>query len=435
MMNKKTKDNDKEISVSTHSNIGTEIEIAGKKKIYEIEREKNYFFKHPVKSIIRNGSNILGTAVGGAVAGPGGAVAGNKIGKELGKSLTKSKNESIDFSKIYRSKEYTKAISEYFDITDNNTRKILLAIDENDQNKVLMNLTSKLYDNIINKVDDIDFGEIPMSKGDITKLSNYNNILDCTDTIRRLLLEFNQSTEPVDVVKTAISNLRDSTDIWKKAFNLNIELPMILYNSIVLAIVQSTAYLISMSIEYIKIPSQDSFKVVIDRSALYKTKDHMLFDNLRKFNDAFKKGQVISCMNYLIKENVKNFTGEIGAGAALFGISTLLFCIVPIIRELIFLFFYTTVRISDFFEIQADMLQMNSYNVQHNRPDLSKEEKEKISTKQMKIADKMRDISKKISIDVKTSENNTIKEMTKQNRKYKVDDVMEELPDSASSVF
>ena len=445
---KKAKASNYEPSVNTVNKLATSIEVNGKKVAYQYEKEKKYEAKHPFKSLSKTVGGAAGTAAGAAIAGPSGAVAGHAAGRTIGSFVgnvvddmnakndgkKKAKKESVDFSKIYRSKEYTQAISEYFDITDNNTRRILLAIDENDRNKVLVSLTSKLYDNIVNKVDDIDFGEIPMTKGDITRLSNYNTILECNDTMRKLLLEFKQSTEPVDTITTAIDNIRNSTDIWKRAFAGNIELPMVTYNTIVLAIIEATTYLISMVVEYIKIPSSDSFQVTIDKSALNKSKDHMIFDNLRKFNDAYRKGQITNAMNYIIKEKVNSFTGEIGAGAALFGVTALLFCIVPILRELIFLFYYSRVRISEYFEMQADMLQMNSYNVEHNRPDLDKEQRKSISTKQMKIADKMRQFSKKIAINMKESENKAVKEMTTEKKKYKVD-VVDEMPDSASSLF
>lgn len=448
-VNKNVNVSNYEPSVNTVNKLTTSIEVNGKKVAYQYEKEKKYEAKHPFKSLSKTIGGAAGTAAGAAIAGPSGAVAGHAAGRTIGSFVgnvvddmstkngekKKAKKESVDFSKIYRSKEYTQAISEYFDITDNNTRRILLAIDENDQNKVLVSLTSKLYDNIVNKIDDIDFGEIPMTKGDITRLSNYQNILECNDTMRKLLLEFKQSTEPVDTITTAIDNIRNSTDIWRRAFAGNIELPMVTYNTIVLAIIEATTYLISMVVEYIKIPSSDSFQVTIDKSALNKSKDHMIFDNLRKFNDAYRKGQITNAMNYIIKEKVNNFTGEIGAGAALFGVTALLFCIVPILRELIFLFYYSRVRISEYFEMQADMLQMNSYNVEHNRPDLDKEQRKSISSKQMKIADKMRQFSKKIAINMKESENKAVKEMTSEKKKYKVEDVVDEMPDSASSLF
>ena len=84
---------------------------------------------------------------------------------------------------FYRSEEYTRAMDEYFDITDRETRKVLLSVNEADQNAVLVSLTSKLYDNVVNKVDDIDFGEIELTRGDIEKLPNFNTLHECLNTM------------------------------------------------------------------------------------------------------------------------------------------------------------------------------------------------------------------------------------------------------------
>ena len=70
---------------------------------------------------------------------------------------------------VYRVPEYEKAVTEYFDLSDKETFSYLKSIEEADQNKVLIALTSKLYDHLVDKIDDIDFGDIPKSRGDVTK--------------------------------------------------------------------------------------------------------------------------------------------------------------------------------------------------------------------------------------------------------------------------
>lgn len=438
--------------------------INGKKYIYDSTAQAKYNKDHPIEYTGRQIGSAIGTAGGAAIGGAAGAVAGSAIGAGLGgvagavagstgvgnavgntikkvadipsKIKNKIKKEDFDFRNVYRSKEFSIAMEQYFDTDDNDTRRILLAVNEDDQNKVLVGLTSKLYENIIDKVDDIDFGEIPMTKGDITKLSNFKNILECTETMTKLLVEFKQDTKPIDIIRTAIDNIMNSVNIWRRAFTGNIELPMVVYNTTVLTIIESITYMISMCVEYIKVPSSDSFQITIDKSALSKTKNHMLFENLERFNDSYRKGQITNAMEYVIKENVKNFAGTtIGAGAALVGITGLLFCIIPIIRELIFLFYYNRVRLSEFFDTQADMLQINAYNVENNRIDLSKEDKKSISNKQIKIAERFRKFANKIGIDLKESESKATKEMTKENKKYKVDEVIDEIPDSAGSAL
>ena len=445
--------------------------IGGKKYIYDIKDSINNPVRTAGEKIGDYTGGAIGRAVGGAVgsaAGPVGATVGTYVGSKIGSgwgeksgevvgtaaahtkigksitngvrkgisSATKSPKKKVTRESVFRYPEFTKAMNEYFDIDHKETRDILLAVNEDDQSKVLVSLTSKLYENIIDKVDDIDFGEIPMTKGDITKLSNYRNLCDCCDTMSKILIEYKQDTKPIDTVITAIRNIEDSTDIWKRAFSGNIELPMVVYNTTVLAIIEATSYLISMCVEFIKVPSSDTFQIMIDKSALSKTKGHMVFENLEKFNDAYRKGQIKNAMNYVIKENVKNFAGTtIGAGAALVGITSLLFIIIPIIRELIFLFYYSRVRVADYFEVQADMLQINAYNVENNRMDLTKEQKKNITTKQIKIADKFRKFSNNIAVSAKESEIKASKEISNQNKKYKVSDVMDEMPDSASSAL
>ena len=129
------------------------------------------------------------------------------------------------------------------------------------------------------------------------------------------------------------------------------------------------------------------------------------------------------------------YTG-FGVGVAVVGIAGILFCIIPVIRELIFLFYYVRVRVSDFFEVQADLLQISAYNVENNRLDLTKEERKQIATKQMKTADKFRQVSKFIGVQMSGAESKAVKDVkSAESKKFKANDVMDELPDSASAAL
>lgn len=410
-----------------------------------IEKEKQDWQNEPgAKTGEAIGNALTGGNIVNTIGKKSGRAAGSivdKIIKDKSKERKKLKEDSNQF--IYRSEEYTQAMNEFFDITDTETRKVLLAVNEADQNKVLVSLTSKLYDNVVDKVDDIDFGEIEMTKGDIEKLPNFNTLHECLNNMANLLIEFKQDTKPVNTIVDCVSNMIESKSIWTKAYAVNAELPMVTYNTMVLAIIEATSYMVSMCVEFIKSPSQDTMQIMIDKSALTKSKGHMLFKNIEAFNEAYRKGQVEKAMIHVIDESAKkkNFMGfgiygGLGVGAAVVGIAGLLFCIIPIIRELIFLFYYYRVRVSDFFEVQADLLQVNAYNVENNRLDLTKEERKNISAKQMKVAEKFRSISRTIAVEAKNAENKATKDIkTENNKKYKASDVMEELPDSASSAL
>lgn len=349
--------------------------------------------------------------------------------------------EDVDMSalrKNYLSPEYRKLVGEFFDINDRDTRLILTAVDEDDQDKVIMSLTGKIYNNMIDKIDDIDFGDIPATKGDITELPNYKKMCECISLMTELLDRFKESKDTIDIVSEALHNIESRTAMWKKGFSLNLELPMVTYDTIVLAIIESTSFLVSMCVEFIKSPSQDTFTITIDKSRATKSKQHLLLDNLKKFNAACKNGTIDNTMNYIMKGNVKNFAGFATGTGAVFGvvgIAGLLLVIIPILRELIFLFYYQRVRIADYFETQADLLEMNAYNVQNNNATFTKEERKAISNKQMAIATKFRKVSDFVAVDAKSAEVNATKEIANNKKKYKADEVMDEVPDSAAAAL
>lgn len=338
---------------------------------------------------------------------------------------------------MYRYPIFESAMNEHFDINDTETRKVLLAVNEEDQSKILTTLTSKLYDNVVAKVDDIDFGEIPLTKGNITKLSNYDKMVESCATIKSIMQQFNQDTKKnIDQVTLAIENISARKDLFIKGYMLNMELPVVVYNTMALAVVKSLSYMISNCIEFIKSPNSDSFDTVIERTSVLKTEQHLLFDNLRKFNKACSSNELDRALEYVIKSGSKNFIGEyMIAGQAIAAIGILL-SIIPIMREFIYFYYYNRVRASDYFALQADLLQMNTYNIQNSRPDLSKDEKNKILNKQLTVMKAFRTVSDKIAVDCKKSEISATKDIVNDSKKFKTTDLMDEMPDSAaSSIF
>ena len=321
---------------------------------------------------------------------------------------------------------------EHMDLDDRETLKVLASINEADQNQVLYNLCGKLYEKLIDKVDDIDFGEIPSTKGDITKLSNYTNMMECVDILKNLLKEFKESTSTILEVEKAINNIKKRKELFQKGFRYNVELPIVIYSTMTLSVISSISFLISSCVEYIKMPNKDSFDIVVDRVALVKSKDNLLFKNLSRFNEACVKGQIDSAINDVMKGLEKGFVGEYGFLVGATALVVLITCIIPLLRELIFFFYYSRTRVSDYFEVQANLLQMNIYNLQSNQ-EIDKDKKTKIIKKQSKLVDKFRKISNFFAVKAKESENKTDRDIAHDNTKYKTNDVLDSLPDSADT--
>ena len=341
------------------------------------------------------------------------------------------------------SSEYEQIMKEYFDVTDRDTRKILLNVNESDQNQVLGALTGRLYDHIIQKIDDIDFGTIDLSKGDVTKIEKYEDLVDSLEVMKKLLTEYDQKFNPVDIVIEALDNIRSRREMFEKAFKLNIELPMVTYCTMVLSVIEANAYLISTCVEFIKTPGGEDYEAVYNKVSLMKTKDSLVIKNLERFNNTCKDGKFDKAMEYVISEGAKNITGfAIGAagvgpgGAAVIGITCLTILalnILPMLRELVYFFFYTRTQISDYFALQSELLKYNATNVEMS----GMKDKKKIAKKQFKIAGTLERISNKISIDNKATSNKVEKEVNKvESKKYKTSELMDSVPDSAtSSIF
>ena len=323
------------------------------------------------------------------------------------------------------------AIYEYFDMIDTDTRKAILSINEEDKSQLAKSLGHRLYDNIIDKVDKIDYGSIPNSKGDITKIENYTQLIDCLNTMEGILVQYKQSTMSTDIIKDAIKNIESRTPLWEKAYAINIELPIVLYNTIVLSIVSSLSFLISSTIDFIKSPGEDMYEVSINSVGAVKTKDNLLFKNLSKFNQSCASGELDKCLDYVFKSNSKQLMGS-SSGAMIMGGALMIMLItniIPILRELIFFFYNSRQSVSDYFAIQADLLQMNAENIRYNSSK-SAEEKKNIRKKQLKVVETFRKISNALAIKSKKAEKEAIKDNNAIQKKYKISDLSDVKPDS-----
>ncbi len=201
--------------------------------------------------------------------------------------------------------EYDQMIRENFDLSDTTTRRYIVTLEDAGQEQLLNALSSALYDKIVTKVDDIDFGTIPMSRGDITKVEGFAGTEECLAIIRRLVLEYKQSTAVVDVVLSAIQNVKDRKALFIKAYALNVELPMLLYNTVVLAIERSTSLMIATCMEYIKDPNSSSPKAALNKVAYQRTMDDVLFKQLISFNNMCANDSIDKAMDAVMKHPVK----------------------------------------------------------------------------------------------------------------------------------
>lgn len=345
-------------------------------------------------------------------------------------------------------RDFDIVLKEYFDTSDRRSMKTLLSLNEADQNQAMLALASKLYEKIVAKVDDIDFGTIPASKGDITKIGNFDEMRDCMNTIREILIHYKQDTYQLDTIDKAIENIKSSKATWEKAFAVDCELAVTFYNTMCLAIVSSVSLLISSSIDFIKEPGRETFQISFDKVGYTKTREKLLFKNLEKFNKAYTKGEVQNVMSSIVKTNssVKEsgqyisesitltaIAGIIGSGIVIAGLLKL---VIPILHEIVSTLYCARQSVSEYFEVQSKIVQFNAEQLKY---DYTKSEKEikKIYDKQIKIADKFKKISNVFAVKMSKAESDAKKLIEKEKKeKYKAEDLdAHDAPGMTSSIF
>ncbi len=365
-------------------------------------------------------------------------------------------------------------IRENMDLNDPETVSRMNVMMEANQNLFLVALTSKLYDKIQEKATRIDFSTIEQSRGDITKIQNFKSMVECVSIIQKIVREYKESTIAIDNIANAIDNVNMRSRMFKKAFAIGSSLPMLTYNSICLAIVESISFMISVCIEYIKTPGNDTFQMALDTVAYNKAMQNLLFTNLVKFNQSCKTRELDNAMELVMSQAVANREAadiiyqkaevpiakdhpflsddeingdqtvvihdedevqnteevqqEAGLRAALSyaGNKVLLWIcklFIPFIRQIVYFFYYHKQKMSDYWEDQANLIQMNAMDMMANNDRIPEDKKKEIYAKQMKIVEKYRKRANELSIDYTISKKNSEKLESDESKKFKSNEI------------
>ena len=368
--------------------------------------------------------------------------------------------------------EFEVVMREHMNYSDRATVRAISEATDDNQSQILTALTSKLYDLIVAKADKIDYSTIAKSKGDITKVQNYDQLIECVDLIHGIVVEYKESTASIDTVTTAIENIKKRTGEFRKAFAIGSPIPTLLYNNIVLSIVNSVSFMIATCIEYIKSPNANSFDIALDTVAYRQTMNHLLFKSLQDFNKGCMNADFDAALKYCLAKRIVSeavieddddedkpfYTPEeieqgddvvihdvkekslsegvigdlLGTGAR--ALVFIIKCFVPILRSIVYYIYNTKQSISDYFTIQAQMLEMNAYKLQYNN-NIDEERRKKAYEKQMKIASKFRNIANKFAIEDSSAKKKANEMQNADAKKYDIDEIAEEVVNGDEELF
>ncbi len=346
--------------------------------------------------------------------------------------------------------DFEMVVREHLDYNDPENVRIVARIvreaDTNAENRMLEAVTKKLYDHIQAKADKIDFSSIAKSRGDITKIQNYESLVDCAATIREFMVQYRAPLNSIDAIDGALANLRSRKAMFMKAFAVGSPIGTMTYNSMGLGIVYAISFMIATCVEYIKDPRTNGFTVAINNVAVRNTDKHLMFNSLRDFNKSCLSGEFDQAMGVALKQaRVRREAADLNISAdlatdtsmdpsayyttdttvlhdegddkddrmdwdvhqesiALVGyivVRAFIFIaklLIPLIRNVVYLWYHTKQTISDFFAQQAQLLEMNAYQLQYNNQ-LDEEEKKRIFEKQMAIAQRWKMYARKFDVD------------------------------------
>jgi hypothetical protein len=269
-------------------------------------------------------------------------------------------------------------------------KKYMQGMNKDDIHQINGTLVQGLYKTILDRKD-CDFGDIPDSKGDITKCKYFKSTAESLDVLSELMVKNDIPTTDVDIVKEAIGNIKRFAPTFERAFQLKQDYLILFYNTIVMAVIDATSMIIAEYMNYLLGPEQSRYD---NKSRNDKGRGRISLNNLRLFNEEVKVGHFDTMATFMLDAQRKNFTGT---GVVIAGVVVLaLVSIVPITRELIYFYYSSRVKISDYLEMQADFLELNKLGVQASSK--SAQQKKEIIKKQEKIILKCRRIADKLKI-------------------------------------
>ena len=294
-------------------------------------------------------------------------------------------------------------------------RNKIHALMESEMHAVNNAMVTNLYKSAIEK-SHIDFEDIPQSRGDVTKYAGYKSMLQTISLLQEIAAKNNTRIGELDIVETALSNIVAYRDLFEKGFAFQKEFVILQYNTLVYACVEALSTIISSYVDFIKRPDRVEFTIIRDKTR----GGNLCIVNLEKFNLSVKQGDFSRVLNSVINTGKEGFVGVNTVMIPAIVVGSVL-ALVPLIRELIFLFHYSRMRLSDYLEQQATLLEINRQSIEASNMPAKK--KNEVLKKQAEYIEKLRHMSNKIKVDRVTSETKATGEMSKQNKAWTIDTV------------
>lgn len=304
-------------------------------------------------------------------------------------------------------------------------RNDIYALTESQAAQVEQTMMSRLYKSALEKAY-IDFDDIPESKGDITKYQGYKAMRETLSIMDNLAAKSNIKIKELDAINEALRHIETNRDYFVKGFLLDNQLVILIYNVTVASCVRATSLVVSSYMEFVRDPNTVEFKII----DVKKQSSRVDISTIEGFNKATKSGK----LTLLLKEETStkdNFVGNaLVLSAVIVGAAM---AIVPIIREMIFGFYYSRVRIAEYLDHQQELINMNRSLLESST--LSAKDKRAVLSKQKHQADQISRLSDKIRVDAVKTTTKASTELKNETKTWDLNSVQNEFASKDASGF
>jgi hypothetical protein len=271
---------------------------------------------------------------------------------------------------------------------------------ESDKVSISKGLIDQIYVTIAERYNSINFEMVPKSLGKIKTMKEYENLRASIDLLIGIANESKQPIPEVEIIRQSLDNLVMFEEAFFTGY-MKKNAPIIMtYNLLAMAVFCSTSLMISVLVDFINQGASggdarpsESVDIIINQK--YKRhQNYLMIDALKKFNDQVGNGSFAQTLQTYNRQNAQNLNESaiLTTGLVIIGIVFIL-KFIPLVKELIYLFYYTRLKLSDALAIQADLINGNIEALKNKG--VSKDSK--IFKIQKWFSDKLTDLSNKFA--------------------------------------
>jgi hypothetical protein len=274
-------------------------------------------------------------------------------------------------------------------------------LEESQKSVVADNVVTKLFNDVKTRAMKVDFSVADASKGDITRIKGYKDLQSSISNLKKIAGTADGKAkdlkEAIDEIDMSFSILHSKSREFQSGYQLNNALIRYLYASLVVGLIQGTSFAIAECVDYTR-DSLNLYKPVVKPSNHIMNNSHI--KSIKLFNNIQRTGQLNKLFTST-QQLTESFSAAAGAFNTIFNsitgarkwmaIISLAGIALASIRGIIFLYFDSRVKLSQYLKHLQDFVEMNASTMGTDA--------RKVKEKQEKVAERLGKIASMISVD------------------------------------